>query len=428
MADTGGKFLEVLSAVPETNTEGRYLHWDELRHRNPPPGLSHRQWWLGLKLARSQHAKRVPLKDRYGVPFSFVLADPIPQYLHELDLSAGGSIRVPEAIINPETRNYYVARSLMEEAIASSQLEGAATTREVAKEMIRQGRVPLNRSEQMILNNYKTMQRIAEIKSEPLTTGLIFEIHRIVTEGTLDDPSAAGRFRRDDEYRVVGDDFGEVFHEPPPAARLEVGLAAMCQFANAEAPEGFVHPAVRAMILHFWLAYDHPFVDGNGRTARALFYWAMLNYGYWLLEYVSISKIIHAGPVKYGRAFLFSETDDNDLTYFLLYHTKVVHRAVSELHSFLERRSERLAALEGELRGMAALNHRQRSLISHALRHPGQRYAVESHQVSHGVAYQTARTDLLSLADRGLLRKQKVGKAWTFAPAEDLEERLRRGT
>ena len=59
---------------------------------------------------------------------------------------------------------------------------------------------------------------------------------------------------------------------------------------------GFIHPMIRSIILHFWLAYDHPFVDGNGRTARALFYWSMLRHGYWLFEFISISQIILKGP------------------------------------------------------------------------------------------------------------------------------------
>ena len=94
-------------------------------------------------------------------------------------------------------------------------------------------------------------------------------------------------------------------------------MGLMCDFANSKTPEGFVHPVLRSIILHFWLAYDHPFVDGNGRVARALFYWSMLRHGYWLFEFVSISQIILKAPVKYGRAFLYTETDDNDLTYFI---------------------------------------------------------------------------------------------------------------
>lgn len=61
-------------------------------------------------------------------------------------------------------------------------------------------------------------------------------------------------------------------------------MTAMCAFPNGHLPDTFIHPAIRAIILHFWLGYDHPFVDGNGRTARALFYWAMLRQNYSLFE------------------------------------------------------------------------------------------------------------------------------------------------
>ena len=87
------------------------------------------------------------------------------------------------------------------------------------------------------------------------------------------------------------------------------------------------HHHIRAIILHFWLAYGHPFVDGNGRTARALFYWAMLHEGYWLFEFISISNILRKAPAQYGLSFLYSETDDNDLTYFIVAQTKVIRRA-----------------------------------------------------------------------------------------------------
>ena len=102
------------------------------------------------------------------------------------------------------------------------------------------------------------------------TLELLFEIHQMVTDGTLDDPTAAGRFRRSDEDICVGDDSGEIFHIPPAADELEGRLSEMCRFANGTTPQGFIHPLVRSIILHFWLAYDHPFVDGNGRIARIL--------------------------------------------------------------------------------------------------------------------------------------------------------------
>jgi Fic family protein len=290
--------------------------------------------------------------------------------------------------------------------------------------MIRTGRPPCDKSEQMILNNFAAMKRISKLKDEPLSCELVFDIHQLVTEKTLDDSSAAGRFRTANENIHVIDMYNEVFHDPPPAKELEKRMKAMCDFANGKTPDYFIHPVVRAVILHFWLAYDHPFVDGNGRTARALFYWLMLRHRYWLFEFVSISQIIVKAPAKYARAFLYTETDDNDLTYFIIYHLDIIRQAITTLHEYIERKTKKLREMENQLRGIAILNHRQRALISHALRHPRQRYTFKSHQISHNVVYQTARTDLLDMEKRGLLTSQKIGKTWYFTSVNELEEKL----
>ncbi|MES2438615.1 MAG: Fic family protein [Verrucomicrobiota bacterium] len=404
-----------------------YLHWDELKHRAPPEGMNREEWWCGLKLKRSAAMKLLPLHDSKGEPFRFSVPDRIARQLHEIDLGAGGRIGVLEPVINPETRDQYLIRSLMEEAITSSQLEGAVTTREVAKEMLRTGRHPRDKSEQMILNNFRTMRRIRELKSQRLTPELVLELHRMVTEETLDKDDAAGRFRRPDELITVEDDKGEIMHVPPKADELPKRMESMCAFANGEPAEPFIHPAVRAMILHFWLAYEHPFVDGNGRTARALFYWAMLRADYWLFEYVSISDILKRAPVKYYRAFLHTETDENDLTYFLLHQSDVIRRAIDKLHEYITRKSKEVRESEKMLRNWRHLNHRQQALVGHALRHPGASYTVEGHQRSHDSAYDTARKDLLALVEEGLLDQQKSGKRMVFYPSPRLEQSIRDG-
>ena len=416
--------LEKILRLGQEDLDRHYLHWDKLRRYPAPPGLTHREWWLSVKMRRG--GRPIGLTDKAGHPFKFSVPDLVTEDLHQIDLGAGGMVSVPEPITNPHMRDRYLVSSLMEEAITSSQLEGAVTTREVAKEMIRTGRKPRDTSERMILNNFKVLQRISKLKSSPLTPELVFQIHRLVTEKTLDDPTAAGRFRRTDEKRVVADDFGTVFHDPPEAEELPARLNAMCSFANGNTPDFFVHPALRAIMLHFWLAYDHPFVDGNGRTARALFYWAMLHRGYWLFEFVSISKILKQAPAKYGRSFLYTETDDNDLTYFLLAQSKVIRRAIRELHAYLERKTNEVREVEWHLRALHLFNHRQVEIIRHALKHSGQRYTVAGHQGSHQTSYQTARTDLLNLAAKGILEQGKLGKMMVFYAPPDLSDRLLR--
>jgi len=333
---------------------------------------------------------------------------------------------MPDQLTNPEIKNRYIVSSLIEEAATSSLLEGAASTRERARHLLRSGREPSDQADRMIINNFVTMQWISELKNEPLTLDLVQEVHRSITRGTLTNPDDEGRFRTAADEIDVTDSYDNVLHVPPPGDNIERRLAAMCDFANGIDSGEFIHPVVRAIILHFWLAYEHPFVDGNGRTARALFYWSMLRNGYWLAEFFSISELILRAPKKYARAFLLTETDENDLTYFVLYHLDILDRATKRLFEYLDRKTEEIRALEREARVIGQLNHRQQVVVSHALRHPGFEYTIESHKRSHGVVHQTARTDLLELAEKGLMNKRKVGRQWRFTPVADLDERLRK--
>jgi len=351
----------------------------------------------------------------------YALPDRAQELLHVIDQRAAGEILFSENVSDSGTRRRYLVSSLMEEAIASSQIEGASTTRKVAKEMLRTGRRPMDVSEQMILNNYQAITRISDMKAEALTPSHVLELHRILTLGTLDDPSAAGRIQTPDEerVRVVDPADDTVLHEPPPAEELPARLDALCAFANALPGEPFVHPVIRAIVVHLWLAYDHPFEDGNGRTARALFYWVMASQGYWLTEYLSISRLLNAARAKYRRSFLLTETDEFDATYFILHQLETVVRAIDELHRHLKETMHDLHETEALLR-RSDLNHRQLALLGHALRHPDADYTYLSHARSHRVVRQSGRRDLLELEAKGYLVKGPAGRTVHFRPAPDL--------
>jgi Fic family protein len=410
--------------------EGRYLHWDELRHRKPPQGISHEQWWWATKMARLGQAQVLPLKDKNGQAFIYAMPAPVIQALHFIDRDASGQILMDGPVASLQDRDRYLVSSLIEEAITSSQLEGASTTRGVAEDMLRAGRRPRTPSERMIFNNHQAMQHIRAIKDEVLTPTAILELHRMLTLDTLDDPTDAGRLRQTDDIHVVDPRDGQVLHIPPAAALLPARLEMLCAFTNGtENDVPYIHPVVRAILLHFMLGYDHPFVDGNGRTARALFYWAVARQGYWLMEYLSISNILRQAPGQYARAYLHTETDAGDTTYFLLHQLDVIHQAIDALKAYLAEKSHELRATEKWLRSVelrARCNHRQIALLGHALKHGDALYTVESHRASHAVAYATARSDLLALVDMDLLHEAKQGNRWVFTVPDDLHGRLKR--
>ena len=390
--------------------------------------MTSEEHWLGLKIARMNLGKEMPMVDVKGEAFSIVLHEGMHRMLHQVDTAVGGMI-AGSGLPGRNTFEKMVLRSFDEEGISSSQLEGATTTRAIAKEMLRSGRTPASKSERMIVNNVEAMRLVRESVSDPLTPELIRSIHRVVTQGTLNPEDEPGVYRERDDNIIIFDEQDRILFVPPDAESIETRIERLCDFANrSDDAEPFVHPVVQSILLHFWLAYIHPFVDGNGRTARALFYWSMLRHGYWMTEYLSISRVLKSAPGQYKWAFLHTESDDNDLTYFVDHQLDVIRQAADALHRYIDRKMEEQAEVRRLLGVEQArsngLNDRQLALMRHALRHANYLYTIAEHRRLHGVSYQTARTDLLDLAEKDLMVMEKTGRLYGFRVPEDLVARM----
>lgn len=152
----------------------------------------------------------------------------------------------------------------------------------------------------------------------------------------------------------------------------------------------------------------------------------MLHHGYWLFEFVSISQAILRHRKKYDLSYLYSESDENDLSYFLLFQMEVIEEAMQSLRKYLAEKSAELRKAERELKALSQFNFRQKAMITHALHHSSRDYTIQGHRESHNVTYETARTDLLELEEAGLFEKLKKGKAFVFKPVPKLSELLRK--
>ena len=411
----------------ESALSAPYEHWERFRFRKPAPSFTAEQAWTVTKAARTFASRPLPFQAATPATFRFHYVDiaDVQRALHEIDSRARGLIGVGATSATPHDRDIYLQRSLVEEPFSSSVLEGAATTRENAKRMIEEGRRPKTVGERMVLNNYRAMEFIRDHRHEPLTPERVLEIHRILTEGTLDKPEKCGALRNAaDDVRVVDEQTNETLHQPPLAHELSSRLQHLCDFANETAGKSeFLHPIIRSIVLHFMLAYDHPFWDGNGRCARALFYWCVLKHDYWLLEYISISAIIRRAPVKYGMAFLYTETDGGDLTYFVIHQLDVIQTAITELDVYIQKKAKELQGVERALLRLEhTYNRRQMQLIHDLMKHPKTIYEIAAHQKLHGVSYLTARADLEGLARDGILKKSKRGVKSVFATGKNFAD------
>jgi Fic family protein len=427
-------------AIPQPDTRayelllGGYRPWRKVRPIARDLGMNPEEAWAMVKASRLPALQQLEVRQADGQPFRLCMGPHVLEPLHRVDRASGGggpAALEPERgdLGDPAVRERLRIKTLMDEAAESSLIEGAATTRADAVELLRSGRSPRTRAERMVVNNYLAMQRVKGWLGRDLTPDMLLELQTLLTDGTLDRPDEAGRLRREGEFvRVVDERTNEPIFVPPPAGQLPARLRAVCDFANADHGRGprFIHPVVKACVLHFLVGYEHPFCDGNGRTARAVFYWHALRHGYHIFEYTAISELIRAGFARYPQAYIDAELDEGDLTYFVLYQLEVIERALGRLAEHIRDEQARIERSASLLRLAKDLNLRQRLLLEHALRRPTTEYTVKSHMNSNGVVAATARTDLEDLVRRRMLLTSRRGNQVVYTVVPGLADRLER--
>lgn len=409
---------EVMDLISSINS--KYLYWSDVKYRSQPE-LPATKLWETVKYVRN--LTDIKIWKQNDIHFS--LTNTMQRLCHEFDMNFGGSWGASKIFPDDKaTQELYLFSSIMEEAIASSQMEGAATTRKVAKEMLRKKISPKDKGQRMILNNYNTINFIRDHASERLTPALIMHIHGMMTENALDVPDAAGRLRRDDENIVVGDGItGEIIHTPPSAECLNDFLVKLCAFFNDDNNNGvFVHPIIRAITIHFLLGYYHPFADGNGRTARALFYWYMMKSNYWLVQYLSISRIIKGSKKSYEKAFLHSEADGNDIGYFIQYNLDVLIKSFDALRSYIKKKNNEKKQAEKILH-LGNITSRQSQILRIYIEDPDTVLVSTDIVGKFRVTPNTAKSDLKKLTAAGYLKEINMnGRTRGYICAENFDQ------
>lgn len=393
----------LLELIDRANNE--CLYWDKVKYLDIPKDVTHERLWKLIKFRRLFIS--IPF-DFQSYKFRYYITNTTQERLHYFDMNFGGVIGA-DSPIPTEDKHRYLVSSLMEEAIASSQMEGASTTRRKAKDMLRKGVKPRNKSEQMILNNYDTIQHIARNRDWELTQERLLTIHRLMTQNTLDNAEDEGRFRTTDDIYVVDSISGEVVHYPIPHTDIPKSIDLLCKLFNEKDNEHFIHPIIKGTLIHFLLAYIHPFCDGNGRTARALLYWYMLKEGYWMTEYLSISRIIYHKKNQYEKAFLYTEQDGNDLTYFISFNLNVMSEAYESLKRYIKNKLKEQNQVADFLR-IPSVNERQAVILKIVSDKPQSVLTVKEVAIRFNISNFTARTDLQGLVKLGFLTIVAVNK------------------
>lgn len=405
------KYFE--SALKEENksfileSDQKYFYWDDVKYRKNAPFDNPVDNWGLIKAHRFMRYERI----NFGYfRFCYYITPDTAKNLHDFDLKLMGDLQ-KDPMLKSEKLEFF-KNSLLEEAVASSQVEGAATTTDVARDMLKSGRAPRNESEQMIVNNLRAINFIREFQEDDIDFKMIIELHSIMTANTEAD-NCSGNFRSSEVF-VTDHVDGEIAHTPPDYRLVEKLMGELCDFINDDTV--FIHPIIKASIIHFMIGFIHPFLDGNGRTARALFYWFLLRKGYSMIGDISISRVILESRTQYDKAFLKTEYDENDINYFISYSIKNIRVAFEKLTKYRDKKlaeRQKSYAITYELI-KKGLNQRQADLIGYLYWKNNSTVTLNFYAEKNNIVRQTAKKDLIELMGLNLLTENSLSKPFKY--------------
>ena len=404
-----------------TDMRGKYLPFDEFRFR-VAAGLDTRVAWAITREARRKLAQPLLMM---GYPAGILPYYPTAM-IQKAAMLADQATTTP--VLEWTLKNlgedqhlaYLMGDLLEDESISSSQLEGAATTTLVAKDMLKRRREPRTVDERMIRGNFRMMQYAWEQRHADFSKALISDLHRVGTEGIDDASYGPGLFRATNDV-VVEDGEGNVVHQPPPAEVLDARMETLGAWINTTHDDinsiSFIHPLIKAMCIHFALGFEHPFKDGNGRVARALFYWFLFKKNYGAFRYISISNLLKKANARYARSYLYTETDEMDMTYFIEYQCSIVMRAIAAFKRHCQKVLDDVQLVNQWLHQSdiyRQLSEKQRALVHIAKVNQTILFTARYAEEKLGCSYNTAAAALNGLVELGVFAKQKDGKEWVY--------------
>ncbi len=372
----------------------RYLPLEDIQRR---VGLRGEEWdklRLTFQKVRKSQSIMFQLQSLKKV-FWYFEADCIRQKLSKVEKLG---IRLHDMIhASRAFESEFIVNAAAEEAITSAIYEGANSTRAQARQLLAEDRRPANKDEYMIINNYEAMRWIKKNSDEQITVDTALQLHAILTKNTLsgNDVNYSGKFR--DDRVFVGP------HEGIEHQLIEPTLREVIELTTNN--RRFIHPLLRGIILHYFIGYIHPFFDGNGRTARALFYYKAIRNDLNFVELLSISAHLKQHGKRYEQAYQNAVEHQLDMTYFIDFSLDSLLSALTAV----ERKVNFLLAV-ARLKQRFCLSDNHVSLLQRMSLNKFRHLTIEEYAKEIDRSHELARLELKKLAELNFLQERKLGK------------------
>lgn len=337
--------------------------------------------------------------------------------LRELSRRTGAGSLLDQAL-SERFGQRFVTSSLIGETVAAVSCEGLSITYEEARRACLGDTVPRRPVERLVANMHALLVRMLGDELPPLDEATIRTMYERLTQG-IDANDLGGSMAWGDEWPGDPVDAGAV-------------IAEVCAMASGELVDPAEHPIVTSqrIICHFWRNGVFPLCNYVLGSLVCRLY--LKQKGYPVFVYLPISQMSLAwrqGTCDCAGVWPYRDCCDvqgADYDWTLYWESclqLLLHEAEALEETILRVKGEDDEILRS-LRADHSFNHRQRTLLEQAVLTPSTAMRIEEYRAQHGLAYSTARQDLTSLVERGLLEMRYEGKAQVFTVRDDFKRRL----
>jgi len=291
-------------------------------------------------------------------------------------------------------------KALILESHHSTHIEGTALSLEQAKSILEGKKVKgVSRDDEKELLNYKkAMDFISKYlgKDDPVSEGIVREVHKILVKGVRGENADPGNYRKIQNY-VVNSRTREVIYTPPGALDVPHLMREFVEWINKAED---VSPILVSGIAQFQFVHIHPFIDGNGRTARLLSTLILYKTGYDFKRLFTISEYYDKDRPAYYQAIQTVRKNNMDMTTWLEYFVDGLRSQMAEIQT----KGEQLIKQDGQLQKIKkiGLNKRQEKAVKQLIIKGT--LSVNEYQSAVSCIRRTAQRDLEDLVERKVVK------------------------
>ena len=256
--------------------------------------------------------------------------------------------------------------AIIRSAHSSTSIEGNNLSLEQVSELAAGRKIMASRKDkQEVLNYIKVLETLDEFAKDGKFSELMLKrIQRLLTVDTLSDPKDSGAYRSErNKYVVVGNKLtGEISFRPPLNKELPQLMKDYVQWLNSTAAKRF-DPVIMAGIAHYEFVRIHPFVDGNGRSARVVAALVLFTRGFDTKQFFCLDDYYDKDRKDYYKALGTVDPLKRDLTHWLEYFVEGVAVSITSVREKVARLSDERARTKNK--GQIALTERQMRIVEH---------------------------------------------------------------